>query len=1241
MKAINPLLKIALACILFLPFHSFAQRNDDQVKDRGGMVAPTHKYFSQFPISCSPATSSSCNYIRNNDFTPSVYPPDPNLPVNLDQVLPWQSGSGSVAVYPGTNCDLAPPPPATSYAFGGVSYFYSPYDYYGNESIVQKIPAVIPGHTYVLSFFVSHKNYSSNPYIGIDYPLAHFNIHLINCDDYNTQFHPDAPWPINQNYDYIPVPANSQQIYCQNNVANQGWDRVFVHFVAQQPDPAHPLNMIWIWPEGNTNNINEASGMFVALPELIDISDYANQVQQATTPGCLATLPSCGPAGAILNWEGPGGNPAISVPAGTPVTVDVTNPANVGTWTLTLTVPSAVITSSACNTTGSFTTTVQVLPCQTPPPCTSTIDCTPVGLAGCNYARNGDMTASPAYNPANPMHVDMPYRLGLIPNWKETNGTPQVYDNIPSPLTVPPPTVGGYAYLFSTGAGFGSNTAVSSGDGIAQTIPALTPNNSYAMTFFKKFVSAGPASMKNFYVVLMHCSDFQQIRTCNNTIAAFPANSQVVYCEQDMSNSSWEQVFFCFSPNDNYDMVWVLPQQDPQVLYNNGAGTAGVDFTGLEFISTSNFNAGPSMIYPVYPNCTFTIGPSTPNCGVRNAVFEWVLPNGSTTPAQPSQQMQATAIPTYGQYYTLQMTVPSAVMVEMPCLNTCTDCFTVKKNTNALLGGNCYLSATVTLYSCGPVVPPPTSTGPWVWMSGNNSADHYAVYGTQGVPSANINPGSRWWAMSWTVGDDLWLFGGRDHNWNNPEHQYSDLWKYNTVTNQWTWVRGSNLEDQPPVYGTQGVSAPTNEPGARRSAATWYDGAGNLWMFGGVIYSNLGNPQVNDLWKYNIATNEWTWVKGDNTVRQKGVYGTQGVASPTNKPGARGYNPVTWADNSGNLWMFGGLGYSTNVNEGPLNDLWKYNIATNQWTWMKGPTDNNVQPYGIYGTQGVPAGANNPGIRYFSTGWVDAAGYFWLFGGTGYSSNAGNGYLDDLWKYDPATNQWTWIKGSNLSNQSGMYGIQGTPAPGNKPGAKEGANSWTDNAGNLWLFGGYGLTGSNYRVFNELWKFNVSTQEWTWIGGSRSGNVSPTWGTQGLGTPYTNPGSRWYASLWKHSNDVIWLFGGYIPVPGHGNDLWKYTGNCTGPGCLWAGSGKRSAGIIAAQPLQPVNLVQEDIKAVAAIQSVQVYNLTGQLIRNTSSIPEINQLLKAGTAYGILPGVYLLRVLNRDKTFSTVKRMLH
>ena len=64
------------------------------------------------------------------------------------------------------------------------------------------------------------------------------------------------------------------------------------------------------------------------------------------------------------------------------------------------------------------------------------------------------------------------------------------------------------------------------------------------------------------------------------------------------------------------------------------------------------------------------------------------------------------------------------------------------------------------------------------------------------------------------------------------------------------------------------------------------------------------------------------------------------------------------------------------------------------------------------------------------------------------------GYLNDLWKFDGQN--WTWISGSNLTNQQGNYGIQGISSSSNVPGSRYSAISWIDMNNSLWLFGGEG-----------------------------------------------------------------------------------------------------------------------------------------------------------------------------------------
>ncbi len=62
----------------------------------------------------------------------------------------------------------------------------------------------------------------------------------------------------------------------------------------------------------------------------------------------------------------------------------------------------------------------------------------------------------------------------------------------------------------------------------------------------------------------------------------------------------------------------------------------------------------------------------------------------------------------------------------------------------------------------------------------------------------------------------------------------NDLWKFDPVTLEWTWVSGSLAIYQNGNFGTQGISAPTNQPPSRSGNNAWVDKDGNLWLFGGT-----------------------------------------------------------------------------------------------------------------------------------------------------------------------------------------------------------------------------------------------------------------------------------------------------------------------------------------------------------------------------------------------------------------------
>lgn len=432
----------------------------------------------------------------------------------------------------------------------------------------------------------------------------------------------------------------------------------------------------------------------------------------------------------------------------------------------------------------------------------------------------------------------------------------------------------------------------------------------------------------------------------------------------------------------------------------------------------------------------------------------------------------------------------------------------------------------------------------FTWVSGPNTGRGPAVYGTQGTAAATNLPGPRDDPGAWTdASGNLWTFGGAGLDTNGTSGILNDLWKFSPAGGEWTWVGGSNTVDATGVYGTQGMAAAANVPGARLGPQTWTDAGGNLWLFGG--WFNLGpNNHFNDLWKYSPASGEWTWVGGSSTPNQQGVYGTLGVAAATNVPGGR-TAAATWTDSSGNLWMFGGEGYDSAGTYGWLNDLWEYSPASGDWTWVGG--SDVTQAAGVYGTQGVAAAANIPGARAYETAWTDANGNVWLFGGVGYDfTTTSYFYFNDLWKYSPSSGEWTWVGGSNAVNATGVYGTRGTAATANVPGARTGAATWKDSAGDFWLFGGYWQNGNGSTIafYNDLWEYSPASGEWTWVLGADTPGAQGVYGTQGVAAQANVPGARSTPAAWTDGNGNAWVFAGNGPDSAGAtirfNDLWKF-----------------------------------------------------------------------------------------------------
>ena len=457
------------------------------------------------------------------------------------------------------------------------------------------------------------------------------------------------------------------------------------------------------------------------------------------------------------------------------------------------------------------------------------------------------------------------------------------------------------------------------------------------------------------------------------------------------------------------------------------------------------------------------------------------------------------------------------------------------------------------------------STGLWTWMGGDTAyvqnSVYGGVYGTKGVAAASNKPGSRYLAAGWTDNTgNLWLFGGYGAGSSNIG-ALNDLWKYSTADGLWTWVGGDATINQTGIYETKGAASPTTKPGSKIGPASWTDAAGNFWLFGGnsVASTPDNNKYTNDLWTFSPSTNQWTWISGDPSINQPGVYGIQGVAAAGNKPGAR-YAATGWTDTSGNFFIYAGSNTGA-TNSGIFNDLWKFSPSSSQWTWIWGTAATSGQSTPVYGLKGIASDTTKPAyVLYGAKAWTDASNNLWLSNG------------DVLWKYAQTSGQWTWVRGDTSTAIAssiiypGSYGTQGVSSATNQPRARRYATTWTDTSNRFWMYGGTtdaATSTGNFNFLNDLWTYNPSTRQWTWLNGDSVLNKQPVYGTQGIPSNASTPGARRQGASWTDASGNLWLFGGYT-VPSLNNtiwyaDLWKYipsTGQWT-----WIKGGSNTYGV--------------------------------------------------------------------------------
>ncbi len=386
--------------------------------------------------------------------------------------------------------------------------------------------------------------------------------------------------------------------------------------------------------------------------------------------------------------------------------------------------------------------------------------------------------------------------------------------------------------------------------------------------------------------------------------------------------------------------------------------------------------------------------------------------------------------------------------------------------------------------------PSPTQ---WTWDAGSAVINLLSNTTSPGSPSGRGGP------VAWNVKTQqaLWLFGGNGSG-TTGIGLLSDVWVYTTSSKVWNRVRGNDTQVKTSSYGTLGVEAASNQPGARQGAASWIDpdGAGG-YMFGGLGYSGGVLGYLNDLWFFNFATLRWTWIGGTQLLGDAGNYPAPSVNDPNTRPRARYFANI--AQSGSKVYMFGGA-YSTSRTNlllwSYLNDFFVFDTDNREWSFLGGSPTGSKNG-GVFGTRRVPSAASYPGGRESSVMWWRGTKFFMGLG-YGYLASGGTGapegYLTDMWSFDtdPLVRQWAWEGGSRtVLNARSVF----TPNPMELNftaaiGSREDAVAFALSDGVLIFGGTTGTTGVGW--LSDAWLWDYPNDLWIWAGGSQLINARGT-----------------------------------------------------------------------------------------------------------------------------------------------------
>lgn len=194
------------------------------------------------------------------------------------------------------------------------------------------------------------------------------------------------------------------------------------------------------------------------------------------------------------------------------------------------------------------------------------------------------------------------------------------------------------------------------------------------------------------------------------------------------------------------------------------------------------------------------------------------------------------------------------------------------------------------------------------------------------------------------------MFGGTTND--GPTN---DLYLYDLTNTTWYWIKSSTSFPAPRAFHVS-VAVATS-----------------CFVFGGQdSYGNI----LNDFWLATLTMDA-------DDIDVAGIAWSVIAIASASKPVGRLHSAM--AAQSGQLYMFGGLGVSQGATENILNDMWQYNPLTREWIPITAPSSTGQPPVARYGHSLSSDGK-----------------LIYMFAGV-----MANGQGDELWTYNPLAVYWT------------------------------------------------------------------------------------------------------------------------------------------------------------------------------------------------------------------------------------------